>query len=637
MILNCILVFIFIWAIAYILPNRSEGVDIEQAVIGNLFNKIGAIVLIFAFCIFIKVFSVYFLEFPPILQIGAGVALGLGMVISALKMICGRMKNFAEVLLGTGFGILFVATYSSTAYYNLISLPVASFIAILLLGLAYYIAGKCDSFATLLIGLLGGYANVFFMTSNGLFGHSNVSMNFIFSYLIFLNIFSMLYVFKNEEKSFLNLINIIISASAVFLFSFKTDMPLPFMPVLFWGIFVINDFLFLYFRKPYSNDMKVLTWINFVLLYLFSICLFGFNNYEMIGRIILSASFVYGLAAYYFKSEHYLYGFLSGILTADFYLFNDYTRLFAIGGETLLVSYLYGKNQKLKKWLISYLGILLACFAVKCTDMTVHYDYIGIPVWNEKSLIYAFVCGAVYFSAKIIRQYDEKLFKVFQAGYISLIYLWIMSEVTIALNLIHNLSCTYHIKGFSYIIIGYIYSLQMRLLSDENISLITKTTSDIVCFISTSALIILGLTSDVQIPFINIRLLSFAWAIAVLFYFGKINGKEIYKYAALLLGILLLSVEGKAVLDSINQSHLFFNTLSAIWIVYAGIIIVAGLYLKEKAYTGFGIVLTAISIIKIMAIDLINIEPMLKVIVFMLLGTALMSVSYIYNKFYSNK
>lgn len=623
--------------------NTSDNNDVEKTILGNIFNKIGAGAIVVAFCIFIKVFSVYFIKFTPVLQIITGIAAGLAMIFSAAHMMAKnlKMKNFSEVLLGTGFAILFTSTYCSTAYYHLITTAAASFFAILLLTVTYFISKKCNSFATLLIGLLGGYINVFFMTS-GNFGvntiDSNiVSINFIFGYLIFLNLVGILYVFNNSDKAVLNFINLAITAITVFLYSLSHNAPILIFPLILWGAYIVNDLLLLWRKKSYPQMMKIVIWTNFIILYLFTVRIFGYEQPLLIGSTISFAALIYGIAAKYFKSKDYLYGLLTAVLLASYYLFDPYIRVYVLSFETVLLAYFYRKSRlsDIKNWLIIYSGILLTIFFIEITKLTSGYtDF--LTVFYMRALLFGAAIISIYLCAKLLSEFDKAIFNLLQMVYISLCYLWIVMELTLGINYYRNeiseITDFNNLKVFSYVITGFIYSLQMNYLADKNKADFYPIFSNLFCFLSLSVLLIYGIFASVNIPVLNIRAFSFVFAIITLLYLSKHNKNNVYIYSALLTGIWAISLEMTAILAKVNLSEYILTSLTAVWLIYAGIITVIGIFKNLKPFTRTGILITAISIIKIFICDLVHIEPFIKIIIFLLLGAVLMFVSYFYNK-----
>lgn len=605
--------------------------NMEKTILGNLFNKIGAGALVIAFCFFIKL-----IEFSPSMQIFTGVLLGCIMIFSAIRClnINTKMKNYWEVLLGIGFAILFVSIYCSTAYYRLISVATASILAIFLLIATYTVSKKCNSFATLLIGLLGGYINVFFMTS-GTFGidivDSNiVSVNFIFGYLIFLNLVGILYVFNNPDKSVLNLVNLVITAITVFLYSLSHNSPLLIFPLILWCLYIINDLMFLSGKKYYPMIMRVILWINFAILYIFTVKIFGYHEPILIGATISFAALIYGCAAKYYKSKDYLYGLITAVLLASYYLFEPCLRVFVLALETVLLAYFYKKSRfvDLKNWLILYSGILLTIFCFEFTKQIMFSPSFADTLYI-RLMLFASVMASLYISARLLTNIDKKMFQILQMLYITLGYVWAIMELRFGIN---NSSCE-DLNAYLYIIIGFIYSLQINLLSDKHK---TKSfyidISNIFCYLSLTVLLFFSSLFYLEYPVLNFRTLAFVFAMVTLLYLAKQNKNNFHIYAALLTCLWMISSEAKDILVMIDRQSVFREILTVIGLVYAGVITAAGIFKNLQPLIRFGIVLTLVSIIKIVFIDLANIEPVVKTAVFLLLGLILMVVSYFYNK-----
>ena len=191
--------------------NKSES--FENIFLGNIFNKIGAFAILVALVILIKMISPFFV-FTAQLKITLGYLSGIAMMIGALKLYNKEnLRNYSEVLLGTGFGAMFISTYCASGIFHLFNLPVTFIIATAFLLLAFYFADKLKTVSMLVISLIAGYLNVIFLNSEFI-----ISDNFLFGYLIFINLTSILYTYRNPSKDIVNLINLPITMLAALIY-----------------------------------------------------------------------------------------------------------------------------------------------------------------------------------------------------------------------------------------------------------------------------------------------------------------------------------------------------------------------------------------------------------------------------------
>ena len=89
------------------------------------------------------------------------------------------MQNFSEVLLGTGFGSLFITTYCGSTFLHVLNPVVTFLIATILLLTVFYLADRLKTVSMLVIALVAGYLNPLFVNSS-----FDIDSNFLFGYLI---------------------------------------------------------------------------------------------------------------------------------------------------------------------------------------------------------------------------------------------------------------------------------------------------------------------------------------------------------------------------------------------------------------------------------------------------------------------
>ena len=126
-------------------PEKDKN-GFEKIFLGNIFNKVGALAIIIGVIFFIKVVSQY-IVFTPLMKCLIAFMAGAGMVGYALKLHYSNMKNYAEVLMGTGFAVLFITVYCASSLYDILHMPAATVFGILLVLLTYFIADRFKTFS----------------------------------------------------------------------------------------------------------------------------------------------------------------------------------------------------------------------------------------------------------------------------------------------------------------------------------------------------------------------------------------------------------------------------------------------------------------------------------------------------------
>lgn len=330
--------------------------NFEKLFMENIFNKIGAIALVIGMGIFVKIISP-FIVFTPAMQIATGFIVGLGLLFTSIKIHKDKLKNYAEVLMGTGFAILFLTTYCSCTIYSILPIWAATAVGSLLVVATYFVAEKYNSFATILIGLFGGYLNPFLIKSD-------ISMTFIFSYLIFVNIIGIIYTSKNRDKNIVNCLNLFLTTIVITLFSISTNAKINIiLPFLLWGTYIFNNFTTP--EKNLKGTDIALTWINFTSLFWFINHIFQYKEPLISGLILTSIGIAYGIGAYFIKQKNhvisttYIYNLLLSIGFAIFFIKNPSIRFFCWIIEVLAILYFARRNKIILSWSNLFLIVAL--------------------------------------------------------------------------------------------------------------------------------------------------------------------------------------------------------------------------------------------------------------------------------------
>jgi len=551
-------------------PNKG----FEELILGNIFNITGAIAIIISCIIFIKLASVHI----PALKTIAGYLAGIIMIWRAAVIKKESLKKFAEILMGTGFAVLYAVTFAAAAMFNVFPPFIRNIIGALILIGAYFAADRQKTASMAAIALAGGYLNILSFANQ-------LELPYIFGYILFLNLLSIVFVYRNPDKSAVNFINLTVSLCILFPFLISKSISI-FYPLALWGMYLVYDLIRQEKHNEYIDKANLLNWANTAVLALFSLVIFK-SAWINIGCLLFAAAAVYAAVILYLKKkggENYLpytHSMLTVFLAAVFFSLYRYNALcciavWALSG--LIMSYISAKYNKtyLSAWSLAYLtaasAFALIFYALK------YYE----PLLNERTA--AFLLPAVIMAAsyrmlkKTDREDIKKIAEIFNFGFISLLCMYAVFEIRSFDSPL--LEHYYHSKSIIYVIIGLLYSY----LIDKIYRLSRIITFDLISkgayWLMLSGLIIISylniLNSVPAAPVINVQTLGWAAALAVTGSFIKNTKKLIYKFNFITLIFLWIYFEiSKFSIDDIEFIYIILGLIYA----YA----VQRLAVKEKS------------------------------------------------------
>lgn len=518
----------------------KQNKGFEELILGNIFNITGAIAIIISCIIFIKLASVHI----PALKTIAGYLAGFIMIWRAAVIKKESLKKFAEILMGTGFAVLFAVTFAAAALFKVFPPSIGNIIgAVILIG-AYYAADRQKTVSMAAIALTGGYLNILSFANQ-------LELPYIFGYILFLNLLSIVFVYRNPGKSAVNFINLVISLCLLFPFLIFRSISI-FYPLALWGMYLAYDLIRQEKHNEYIDKANLLNWANTAVLALFSLVIFK-SAWINIGCLLFAASGIYALVIFYLKkkgSENYLpyvHSMLTVFLSAVFFALYRYNALCCIAVWSLsglIMSYVSAKYNKtyLSAWSLAYLtaasAFALLFYALK------YYE----PLLNERTaafLLPALIMASSYRMLKKSENKDiKKISEIFNFGFISLLCMYVCFEIR---SFESPLSAHHHPKGIIYTIIGLLYSYLIdkiyRLSRIITFDLISKG----VYWLCLAGLIIISylniFNSVPPLPVINVQALGWAAAIAVTGSFIKNTKKLIYKFNFITLFFLWMFFE----------------------------------------------------------------------------------------------
>lgn len=625
----------------------EESASFENIFLGNIFNKIGALAILIGLIILIKIVSPY-LIFTPVMKISLGYLAGAIMLFAAFKLHpAENMKNYAEVLLGTGFGAMFISTYCAGSLFKLFNMPVTCIIATLFLLASFYLADRLKTVSMLVISLIAAYLNPILLNST-----YEVSQNFMFGYLIFTNLLSVLYTCKNRSKNIINPINLFITFILATVYCNDINIA---APVILWAIYLIYDLI---------SNTKAATdiFLNYWNLAIFSGFLYSlaYDQYDLMGLIQLAVLFVYAIIAYIKKSDekvfkNYLYmGLISALLCVMFLAHDSAAKkCFIWSAQAVILSY-YSAKYRFKELAGIAAGMFVLAF---CTMLPVDGVFAAAdiskytPVKNIRLAMFLPVIVSSVISCSILaKSKEEALLKIaefFRFCSLTSIFLYTGLETNAAITkhyLNTNISAGF-INCMVNSVLGFAYAISLRYLNKIINSKAVIPLISVICGLWTTMFMLLAgygyKPVSAFVPVLNIRTAAFAFCIATFLvynsWFKNSVFKTVFKYAAILTGFIFVHYEIVDIIAKYFADGKGEYLISLSWILYSGLVTAAGILKNQKYLKNSGIFLCILSIIRIFIYDLANVDILYKLIAFLTLGVILMAISYLYNKLAPNK
>ena len=563
------------------------------------------------------------------MKVSLGLLAGLGMLLAAFKIQKDeKMKNFSEVLMGTGFGALLITIYFGAGILKVFNTPTATTMAILTTLAMYYIADKQKTISLIVLGLIGGYLNPFFV-------NYHITMNFLFGYLIFLNALSIVFVFRNRTKDIINVINLVMSALCIVGLNLVGNNTVMLYQILsLWGLYIAYDILSI--NKDGFSAQKPLKYVNFTVLALLSLLIY--KNYNEIGTFLYCVSIVYAMLGigYLYKTSEKENGYfklciISVFMTIFFFTKNDDLQRIVFWAFEALVVGFFAVKYKLNS-LLKYMSVIFTAVLCKLFISPDIYDTkYESPILNDRILYFLTPIvsgGLIGCYAKHLE--EIKKYEIFKFLSISLFYFYLILEI----NSIFIESTQYN-TILSYIVpsIMFIYVINFNAIvkSAQNKSMF-DVAKNIVLWLGILWLLsaeIVSLFIDPLLPIVNLRLLPYLILGGNILLEQKQNETEWKKYLAVILGFLYIHFESVNILRYVTNIEWI---ISVAWILYAGIISIIGIIKNKKVLKISGIWLSIITAGRLFLFDFATLDMIYKLIAFIFLGVVLFIVSYIYNK-----
>lgn len=623
--------------------NKSEN-SLEQFFLGSLFSKLGALAIIVFIILFIKWLSP-FLALTAAMKVGAVYCLSLILAVLGFHLLPkDNMRGISETLLGLGLASAIMITYAGSVYFDLwdsyISLVLASFILLGTYVLAYWAKRK----AIICLGALAGYANLIFI-------QTSIDSTYVFDvYLVILALFCLIGTVRCQKWNSLFCANLaitwlfIITRTGIFE---KADRIFsPYALGAIWLIVLAYD----YFRRQEETDPKQPTvCINHLMMALGANCLYREGQAFM--AFMMAAAALFCLAKMRAEKMNALARnfvnaglFVTGLSAYSFQ--EPISRVVFLSAASLLILWIaFNKVPKLevKRRLFFWSGLhnTLAFFLILAADFNGKLDFFLTPNRElSKLAILVFGISAISWliSYFMFRHYGiEEKYRDFNlwAG-ITLAYIYFGRELSDILDRVLSLGGRqwWSFSCFSLIAVCSIYALQAMLQAK-------KSKSNAFAFGFNAALVFsaLGLIFNVLggvfdgygdfIPIVNVGFLAHSLTILALAAAFVLYGSTAYVVMAIFTGWLLIHTEGHNIVSICGIESI----TSVLWMLYAAAVIFVGVRFRKRYATNCGIAIVCITLLRVITYDIVSLPLGYKLLLFFVLGVALLITSYFYSKY----
>ena len=597
----------------------EDDSDISKIFLGNIFNKIGAIAIIIAVIIFIKLVSPY-IVITPLFKIFAGFIAGFIMIGIAFHLRKNeKLQNYSEVLLGTGFADLFITTFCGYGMFHILNTWSVIIIGAILLISTYIISDKMKTNSMLKIGLIGGYLTPFM---------SGTDTNISISYLIFLNAISAAYSLKNKNVKAINIVNLILTMIIMSFIKTSNEICIA-LPLILWLVYIIYDLL----REKDLNDYDTgVSLINYGVLTVFTILIYQEIRSLLEVVFICTALGYVGLSTYsrkinFEQFKNYDYYILLNVWFLIFFIQGDLYKIFAWSASALILSLVCKKFnfEHLQKFIIGYHYSAFSLTLLAHTDrqfcLTAQYN----PIINIRAAIFSIPAISMFITSYIVEKYKD----ILRFTAVALAYIFVIAEINSFASTIVQYELIEFNKTMTYIIIGFVYSLQNRIMFNKTNFKVYSLAEYTAFLIALIALII----NSYSYPegFMNILNFRFAaYIAAIICSIVKSKKYDLFKYISVFLGFMLCYSESASLYDIYGVQ--FQYLISIVLILYSALITIAGIFKNLDYLKHSGIILSIFTIIRIFIYDLATVDALYKLIILLILGVILMFVSYLYSK-----
>ena len=670
-------------------PKKTKKVfNIEEFIGGNLINKIGILILIVGLGLFVK-YAIDNGYFPPLVRLILSFLAGLTLV-GIGYWLKPKYKTYSAVLFSGGMAVLYFSTYSGHAFYDPVLMPrTTAFILMVVFTIVTVLAAMMYGLEIIaLLGLVGAYAVPLLLSDD------SGAMKLFLSYIAIINSGVLLVCIRNNWR--LTLYTAFVLTWLIFGFWVLSENLNLAETNIAW-LFNIIFFLIFYTalisynilkNKKFTFDNVLFVTLNAFIFYGLGMTLLENSDLEKyqglftLANGILHLGIAYGM--YKKLADKKLFFAISGL----FWVFltiaigvqfeGDISAILWLGEAAILFG--IGRRFKIRlyegaSFLVLFFGIsfLLQTWNEGYYDSAVHH---GV-VFNRYFLISFLAMAITGAMLWMHRKWNEEwqltpiLNLVIPLLFIGIVYFSFFNETfhqfdQAFLNSEIENTRDWDILNFRTVwLINYTFLFVMLLMLFNQVYFKNKILAGFlggltvfVFFIFLSAGIFA--LNDLRYEYLNpdlnpmfqetgywiwIRYLTYVFAGATLFGLYKLLNwlddksivRTIFQLFVYLVILIILSTELTTFMTMVigvdTKSLTHQVGFSILWAVYSLVMILVGFRQRSKLLRISGIILFAITLIKVFFIDLINISTESRILLFVAIGILLLVTSYFYQRF----
>lgn len=624
--------------------------SMESLIAGNWFHRIGIVAVIIGIGFFMRE-AVKRGWLPPLGRVTIGAMVGIGLVTLGDRLRNQGYKVYSQSLTGGGIAILYLVIFASTSLYGLIETTTAFVLMSLVTALSVYLSARYDAISITVLGLFGGFLTPIMLStgSDNQFG--------LFTYIALLDIGVLATAYYKRWRP----INIIVFILTIVMFAawmekwydpFKLQPTILFL-TLFFIIFAILAVFHNVINRVKSDALDIgMVFINATLYFTVSYKLLQEEHFGKLGLFSISISAFY-LALGYFtysrdRSDKYLLFSFAGLasifltLAIPLQLDQHWTTIaWAVEGAALCWIGYKGENKTTQ---YAALPILLVAVVHWFTIDFMIFGYREgaqfLPVINKRGLSAILVITSLVIAYRCYRKLSDDLSDgdlpavcIFTAATIG--FIWLNADLIAFCDWFNTGN---NVTEVSLTILWVLYSASLfaisRLLNSAILRrtalIITVFTITKVWFFNIFTFINRGESNEIHI--LNKYTIDQAILITLLVYTMRIYSDKKHMHTGLTLiahffGLSMLSYESILLF----QPHSLM-ALSVAWGVYGGALLTIGI-LRDKPllrYMSFFLLIT--TTLKVFLIDMSSLDTIYRVISFIVVGTILISASFLYQR-----
>ncbi len=330
---------------------------------------------------------------------------------------------------------------------------------------------------------------------------------------------------------------------------------------------------------------------------------------------ILAVGFL-GVYIYKFISNIQIFKIIAGLL---------------IGFCIILISCILKKeNLKIFSSILSIIGFL----SLLTANIFSIFVFRGFNC-EEQFLVFALSIAIEILSFAFMRKSENKVIsavaQIIKLMFISIIYSYLLFELNNYFVESKILDDTKYVMF--YIIIGFIYSVNMKQIAIKNKMLLCNFMAYLIGLVSINILLCLSPSYNYanDLPVLNIRFITYLTAILTAIYYAKVTNIEIYRYIALVLSFIIITFEMNILYQMNNYAEIDY-ALYIFWLVCIGLTSILGILKKKKYLLYTGIVISFMTLLKLPFMGFMAIDIGYMPIALILLGSLFIVISNFYKR-----